>query len=370
MSSTAKGLTASFAVLILALGLALLPALTVHRLASAPASLSSWSDEGKDGTASVTACVPRGPISLGGVGYYWVCTADVVTEAGTRTGIEFKGELTPGDQGKPVAVMDDDGKWKRNGAHPYWFLDYVFGAYLFILMFIAVVVAGSVYHEFKKEGQDESAAEAATASVDLPVRQHEAHEANPSWGKVGAGLGLILAVVGIFTGWLVFVGRVASVWDPAYLVAGAIFVIGAAIVYYSLRRKEPLKEVTFLVEAEGLRAVTSEGRGTLLAWSTLERIVFDQPRAMRFRDVVSVLLVPVPSKRDGLHGWIRTYFRGVGTSFGYELSPGVRRAAATTFSDLIEKHRPGLTRWPRREIRRWGFGLFGLVDRFRGTKRQ
>ncbi|MFE6610110.1 DUF6346 domain-containing protein [Amycolatopsis sp. NPDC057786] len=370
MNSFAKGLSASLAVLILALGLALLPALTIHRLAAAPVSLTSWSDEDKDGTASVTSCVARGPIGLGGVGYYWVCTADVATDAGTRTGMEFEGELTPGDQGKPVAVMDDDGKWKRNVAHPYWFLEYVFGAYLFIFMFIAVVVAGAVYSEFKKEDPDGSAAEAATTSVDLPVRHHEAHESNPSWVKVGAILGLLLAALGIFIGWLVFDVRIGGFWDPAYLVAGTIFAVGATIVFYGLRRKEPLKEATFFVEPDGLTVETSDGRGALLAWSTLERIVFDQPRAMRFRSVVSVLLVPVPSKRDGLHGWIRTYFRGVGTSFGYELSPGVPRAAAATFSDLIEQHRPGLTRWPRREIRRWGFGLFGLVDRFRRTERR
>ncbi|RSM66398.1 hypothetical protein DMH03_04615 [Amycolatopsis sp. WAC 01376] len=370
MSSFAKGLTASFAVLVLALGLAVLPALTIHRLAAAPASLTSWSDEGKAGTATVTACATRGPIGLGGVGYYWVCTADVVTQAGARTGMEFEGEFTPDDQGKPVAVMEDDGEWKRNVAHPYWFLEYVLGAYLFIFLFIAVIVAGTVYQEFKKEDPDESVAETSKESVDLPVRHHEAHETNPNWGKVGAGLGSILAALGIFTGWLVFESRVGGFWDPAYLVAGTFLVVGAVIVYCSLRRTESLKEATFFVETEGLRVLTDDGEGRLLAWSSLERIVFDQPRAARFRDVVSVLLIPTPSKRDGLHAWIRTYFRGGGTNLGYELSPGTRRATARKFSNLIERQQPGLTRWPQGEIRRWGFGLFGLVDRFRRAKQQ
>ncbi|EMD28012.1 hypothetical protein [Amycolatopsis azurea] len=146
--------------------------------------------------------------------------------------------------------------------------------------------------------------------------------------------------------------------------------VGTTIVFSRMRRREALKEATFFVEPEGLRVATSEGPGILLAWSTLERITFDKPRTVRLRDDVSVLLVPVPSKRDGLHTWIRTYFRAVGTSLGYELSPGMRRPAAAKFSHLIEQYRPGLTRWPRREVRRRGFGLFGLVDRFRPGKRR
>lgn len=369
MSSFVKGMAFSIAVLTLAVGLVGLSAMTIHRLAAAPASLTSWIDEGKDGTASVTGCVVRGPIGQGGVGYYWACTADVATEAGTLTGVGFEGELTPGDQGKLVAVEDNDGEWRRNVAHPYWFLDYLIGIYLAIFVLFASVMQYFYYRELKDEESGGSTdSKTGENSVDMPVRHHELLKSNRDRGKLSAILGLSLVALASFTGWLAFDLRVGSFWDPAYVVCGAIFVLGTLIVIYSLRLKAVLDEVTFFVESDGLRVLTSDGRGSLLAWSMLERVVFEQARTMQFQKAVSVQVVSSPSKRDELHAWIRTYFRAVRAKHGYELSPGMQRTAAAKFSKLIEQHCPGITRWPRREIRRWGFGLFALVDRFSGTK--
>lgn len=58
-----------------------------------------------DGFARVTSCERVGPISRGGVGVYWFCTADVKTEDGDTRSARFQlNELTPADIGKPVPV--------------------------------------------------------------------------------------------------------------------------------------------------------------------------------------------------------------------------------------------------------------------------
>ncbi len=358
------------AALTVALGFVGIAAMTIHRLAAAPASLTSWSDDDKDGTAVVTGCDVRGPIGSGGAGYHWACTADVVTMTGTLPRVEFLGELTPDDQGKPVAVENDDGTWRRNISHPYGFLDYVLGLYLAIFVLCAAVMHYSIHQVLKEEEPDEAAkSEEAANSVNMPVRHHEELKSNRDRGKLTAALGLSLVAMAAFTGWLIFDLRVNAFWDPAYLVSGVIFLLGVVIVIYSLRQKTTLDETTFFVETEGLRVQTSDGRGTLLDWSMLERVVFEPARTIRIRKAVSVQFVPLPSKRDGLHAWIRTYFLGARAGHGYEMSPGMLLPAATKFSKLIERQSPGLTRWPRREIRRWGFGLSGLVDRFRRGER-
>jgi hypothetical protein len=58
-----------------------------------------------DGFARVTSCERVGPISRGGIGVYWFCTADVTTEEGETRSARFRlNELTPADIGKPVPV--------------------------------------------------------------------------------------------------------------------------------------------------------------------------------------------------------------------------------------------------------------------------
>ncbi|OOC05389.1 hypothetical protein B0293_18300 [Amycolatopsis azurea DSM 43854] len=352
-------------------GLLGIAALTIHRLAAAPESLTSWSDEGKDGTASVTGCDVRGPIGPGGVGYYWACTADVTTPAGTLAGVQFLGELTPDDAGKPVAVENDEGEWLRNISHPYWSLDYVIGIYLAIFALCAVAMHLATHQVLKEEEPDETAkAEFVANAVTMPVRHHEELKSNRDSGKLTTGLGLSLVVFAGFIGWLVFELRITAFWDPAYLVSGVFFLLGVVITIYGLREKTVPDVATFFVEPEGLRVQLSDGRGTLLRWSLLERVVFEPTHTLGIRKTASVQLVPSPREGDGLHAWIRGYFRGVRATYGYELSPGAQLPAATKFSKLIERQSPGLTRWPRREVRRWGFGLFGLVDRFRRTGRR
>ncbi|MEV7042158.1 DUF6346 domain-containing protein [Amycolatopsis sp. NPDC051061] len=58
-----------------------------------------------DGVARVTSCDRIGPISRGGLGFYWFCTADVTTEDGRTRSARFElNELTPADIGEPVPV--------------------------------------------------------------------------------------------------------------------------------------------------------------------------------------------------------------------------------------------------------------------------
>ncbi|WP_439385090.1 DUF6346 domain-containing protein [Amycolatopsis lexingtonensis] len=66
-----------------------------------------------DAIARVTSCDRIGPVSRGGIGFYWVCTADVTTEDGAIRSVRFGlNELTPDDIGKPVPV-ERAGEFRR-----------------------------------------------------------------------------------------------------------------------------------------------------------------------------------------------------------------------------------------------------------------
>lgn len=59
------------------------------------------------GTARVVDCVSEGPVSLNGIGSWWVCRADVTWEDGTEERKEAQpGQLTPDDRGQDVAVVE------------------------------------------------------------------------------------------------------------------------------------------------------------------------------------------------------------------------------------------------------------------------
>ncbi|WP_410601527.1 DUF6346 domain-containing protein [Amycolatopsis sp. lyj-90] len=77
--------------------------------------------------AYATSCDEVGPISRGGLGYYWMCTAEVDTNVSgkydelktVRFGLN---ELTPADIGKPVKVIGSKGKFRRDVERhlPWW----------------------------------------------------------------------------------------------------------------------------------------------------------------------------------------------------------------------------------------------------------
>ncbi len=85
------------------------PAVLVAVLAlwsiTARGMLQRGPDRPGDAIARVTSCDRVGPVSRGGIGFYWFCTADVTTEERAVRSVRFGlNELTPDDIGKQVPV--------------------------------------------------------------------------------------------------------------------------------------------------------------------------------------------------------------------------------------------------------------------------
>jgi hypothetical protein len=67
--------------------------------------------------ALVTSCDRTGPVSRGGIGFYWSCTANVISDDGRTRSARFGlDELTPDDIGKPVPVIEVSDRWQRKAA--------------------------------------------------------------------------------------------------------------------------------------------------------------------------------------------------------------------------------------------------------------
>ena len=65
--------------------------------------------------ARVESCERVGPVSRGGIGFYWVCVAEVTAKDESPRAVRFDlDELTPEDAGKAVPVVDVDGKYRRS----------------------------------------------------------------------------------------------------------------------------------------------------------------------------------------------------------------------------------------------------------------
>ncbi|WP_410662762.1 DUF6346 domain-containing protein [Amycolatopsis sp. lyj-84] len=98
--------------------------------------------------AYAMSCDEVGPISRGGLGYYWMCTAEVDTNVSgkydelktVRFGLN---ELTPADIGKPVKVIGSKGKYRRDVERqvPWW---------AFAPIVAAVVGAGLWAHQARQ----------------------------------------------------------------------------------------------------------------------------------------------------------------------------------------------------------------------------
>lgn len=68
---------------------------------------SATVDVSNRGSARVADCRRTGPVSTHGIGYWWVCSADVVWESGDRQRVTVRpGQLTPDDGGRDVPVVE------------------------------------------------------------------------------------------------------------------------------------------------------------------------------------------------------------------------------------------------------------------------
>jgi hypothetical protein len=119
-----------------------------------PSSKSTW------GIAHATSCEQLGPISRGGIGYYWVCRGTVDWVRGSnynRTTSETFGldELTPAEIGKPVRVREKSGPSRtdqsapevvRETERPYEWVGYVTLVTPFVLY--------AVFHEVRRRRRE------------------------------------------------------------------------------------------------------------------------------------------------------------------------------------------------------------------------
>jgi len=65
--------------------------------------------------ARIESCDRIGPLSRGGIGYYWVCLAVVTAGDEKPQAVRFDlNELTPDDAGKAVPVVGSEGKYQRS----------------------------------------------------------------------------------------------------------------------------------------------------------------------------------------------------------------------------------------------------------------
>ncbi|WP_410576240.1 DUF6346 domain-containing protein [Amycolatopsis sp. lyj-108] len=99
--------------------------------------------DGEEGTskfvdmATATACEEIGPLSIAGLGYYWICDIEVrpyssFSEQKVLTARSFPDELTPADIGKPVRVKEFGRYYARDfkSEVPWWSIAPVIGGFV------------------------------------------------------------------------------------------------------------------------------------------------------------------------------------------------------------------------------------------------
>ncbi|EMD28013.1 DUF6346 domain-containing protein [Amycolatopsis azurea] len=347
------------------LALFVLGVLTFLRIAGLPETVSGSDLTGADGTATVVECAEFGPLSARGAGYYWKCAAEVRTGP-DRAPVEVEfgpDELTPADLGQQVFVDYDAHDWQRNVPHPYDFLA--------VIGLVAVGGLGFIGYGVGPEGilkwlvptvrRDAGAARAPAEpeSLDLPVDlKLPVPDGGDRTGSIAAFV--FFAATGI--GFLVVAGtmivataRLRPDDIATYLVTLPFLLpgVGLLAVIPSARRRLRVTSGASLVPARltsrGFEQTARDGSPRRIHWSRIKRFVFVE----RPGDLVEVHLTIVGEKKDED---LAAAFC-VRSDHGYLLTPFLRLREAEHLSAVVENFKPGLTRWPTREVARGGLGL-------------
>ncbi|EME56631.1 DUF6346 domain-containing protein [Amycolatopsis decaplanina] len=347
------------------LALFVIGVLTFLRIAGVPVTVSGSDLKGADGTATVSECAEFGPLSARGAGYYWKCVAEVRTGP-DRAPVEVEfgpDELTPSDLGQQVFVDYAAKDWQRNVPHPYEFLAVIGLVAVGGLGFIGYAVGPEAVLRWLvptlRRDTGTTRAPAEPESLDLPVDlKLPVPDGGDRTGSVAAFI--FFAATGI--GFLVVAGTmiVATVRlrpdDMAtYLVALPFLLpgVGLLAVIPSARRRLRVTSGASLVPAQltsrGFVQTARDGSPRRIHWSRIDRFVFVE----RPGDLVEVHLTIVGEKKDeDLAAAFCTP-----SDHGYLLTPFLRLQEAERLSAVVENFKPGLTRWPTREMRRGGLGL-------------
>ncbi|MGW5715773.1 hypothetical protein ACWEVP_06380 [Amycolatopsis sp. NPDC003865] len=145
--------------------------------------------------------------------------------------------------------------------------------------------------------------------------------------------------------------------DPvAWWIAPAIALVGLAMCFSRpllaarIRRDGGLGTATVQLGTDGLGQLMDDGRLLVLPWDEVREVVFDEGQPGE-RVFVSVALLDDASVKH-----LAAAFHSK-SKYGYVLSAALPQADAEKAADAIEAARPGLVRWPDREIRRGGLGV-------------
>ncbi|MFD5089069.1 DUF6346 domain-containing protein [Amycolatopsis thailandensis] len=350
MKTVSRGLVAWIAILLL-----LLASLTLLRLADAPL-VNGAAAEGAPATAVVKDCERFGPVSSGGVGYFHECTA-AVSVSGQVEIVEFgPDELSPSDEASPVGVTNDSGEWRRIADHPFGFLE-VLGIVFIVSCVFAAFSTGwqEVFGRLtfrnrspRKVGQDPS----ETDVIELLTPDNTKFLARYLFLAI-SGLGLM----GIGGTFLVITDqlRTGGFWQVS--LGGALVLLGALVLgSVVVGRRVVTKSIPLVVTAEGLVQPLSEGAHLLLPWDEIKSLVFDDHV---LGEQVSIHVVLVDQEAEVL---LREELRG-NSRFGHVLASMVPAAEAERAAAIVERFKPGVSRWPARGIKRGGFGLVTAVRR-------
>ncbi|RSN36839.1 hypothetical protein DMC61_01785 [Amycolatopsis sp. WAC 04169] len=339
--------------------------LTLFRIAGVPASVSGSDLTGAEGTASVIDCAEHGPLSLRGAGYYWKCVAEVRTSPNRPVvRVEFgPDELTPADLGRPVFVDYASHDWQRNVPHPYNFLAAVGPIAAGALGFIGYAVGPRIFLRWLvpslRRRDSTTRAPDEPDSLDLPIDlKLPVPDGGDRTGVVAAfaffaatGIGFLVVTATM----IVATARLRPDDIATYLVALPFVVpgVGLLVVIPSARRRLRVASGAPLIPARltqrGFEQTARDGTPRRIHWSKIKRFIFVE----RPGDLVEVHLVLTDEKaEEGLAEPFRTR-----SDHGYRLTPLLSLREAERLSAVVENFKPGLTRWPTREVSRGGLGL-------------
>ena len=145
--------------------------------------------------------------------------------------------------------------------------------------------------------------------------------------------------------------------DPvAWWIAPVLALVGLAMCFARpilgtrIRRNGGLSTVTAHLGADGFGQVLTDGRLLVLPWDDVRAVVLDEGQPGN-RVFVSVALLDDASVK-----YLAEAFRSKSKD-GYVLTAALPQADAEKAAAAIDAVRPGLVRWPDREIRRGGLGV-------------
>ncbi|MEU8630989.1 hypothetical protein AB0C38_02395 [Amycolatopsis sp. NPDC048633] len=151
--------------------------------------------------------------------------------------------------------------------------------------------------------------------------------------------------------------------DPvAWWVASALALVGLTLCFSRpllaarIRRDGGLGTVTAHFGSDGFGQALTDGRLLVLPWDEVREVVFDEGQPGE-RVFVSVALIDDASVQHLADAFHRK------SKYGHVLSAVLPQAGAEKAAAAIDAVRPGLVRWPDREIRRGGLGVVRPVKR-------